>query len=120
VLVDSASLIRTEDQGQIIVTASHGALVGGDAKLALRVDAYAATFSDAGVGSERAGIGRLAALEARGIAGLTVSAQSARIGDAGSVFADGVISYVNATAARRGARDGEPLKARLLAWANCE
>jgi hypothetical protein len=117
VLVDSASLIQTEDEGQIIVTASHGALVGGDARLALKVDAFAATFSDAGIGSDRAGIGRLAALEARGIAGLTVSAQSARIGDAGSIFADGLISYANATAARHGARPGEPLKELLLAWA---
>ncbi len=117
VLVDSASLIRSEDEGQIIVTASHGALVGGDARMALKVDAFAATFSDAGIGRDRAGIGRLAALEARGIAGLTVSVQSARIGDAGSVFADGVISYANPTAAHRGARVGEPLKELLVAWA---
>lgn len=117
VLIDSASLIAAADRDQIIVTASHGALVGGDARMALRVDAFAAVFSDAGLGRDAAGIGRLPALDRRGIAGVTVSAASARIGDAASVFDDGIISHVNAAAAGRGAHAGEPLKARLLAWA---
>jgi uncharacterized protein YunC (DUF1805 family) len=117
VLVDSASLIAAEDVGQIIVTASHGALVGGDPKMALGVDGFAAVFSDAGVGRDEAGISRLPALDQRGIAGLAVSAQSARIGDAASVFDEGVVSHVNQTAARRGAGAGEPLKQRLLSWA---
>ena len=53
VLMDSASLVAPEDAGQIIVTGSHGALVGGSAQMALRVDAFAAVFSDAGVGARR-------------------------------------------------------------------
>jgi hypothetical protein len=116
VLIDSASLIDPADAGQILVTASHGALVGGDAAMALRVDAFAAVFSDAGVGLDGAGISRLPALDTRGIAGLTVSAASARIGDAMSVYEEGIISHLNATAHRLGARPGEPLKSRLLAW----
>ena len=117
VLIDSASLIAAADSGQIIVTASHGALVSGDARMALRVDGFAAVFSDAGLGRDAAGIGRLPALDRRGIAGVTVSAASARIGDAPSVYDEGIISHVNAAAAGRGARAGEPLKARLLDWA---
>jgi len=117
VLIDSASLISAEDAGQIIVTASHGALVGGNARMALQADGFAAVFNDAGVGIDDAGISRLPALDGRGVAGLTVSAASARIGDAASAYADGVISHVNETAQRRGARVGEPLEARLLAWA---
>ena len=109
-LIDSASLIAPEDAGQIIVTGSHGALVGGSAPMALRVDGFAAVFSDAGVGADGAGITRLPALDTRGIAGLTVSAASARIGDAASLYADGLISHANATARRLGARPGEPLK----------
>jgi hypothetical protein len=116
VLIDSASLIDPADAGQILVTASHGALVGGDAAMALRVDAFAAVFSDAGVGLDGAGISRLPALDARGIAGITVSAASARIGDAMSVYEDGIISHLNAAAQRLGARAGEPLKSRLQAW----
>ena len=118
VLIDSASLIAAEDAGQIIVTGSHGALVGGSAAMALRVDGFAAVFSDAGVGADGAGISRLPALDSRGIAGLTVSAASARIGDAGSLYEEGIVSHVNATAHRLGARPGEPLKQRLEAWAN--
>ena len=118
VLIDSASLIAPEDAGQIIVTGSHGALVGGSPAMALRVDGFAAVFSDAGVGADGAGITRLPALDTRGIAGLTVSAASARIGDALSLYEDGIISHANATARRLGARAGEPLKPRLEAWAS--
>lgn len=117
VLIDSASLIAPEDAGQIIVTGSHGALVGGSAAMALRVDGFAAVFSDAGVGADGAGITRLPALDSRGIAGLTVSAASARIGDALSLYDEGLISHANATASRLGAREGEPLRQRLETWA---
>ncbi len=116
VLLDSASLIRPEDKGQIIVTASHGALVGGSAAMALQADGFAAVFHDAGVGADGAGITRLPALDSRGIAGLTVSAASARIGDATSVYDDGLISYVNETARALGAQPGEALKVRLKSW----
>jgi hypothetical protein len=117
VLVDSASLIGPEDADQIIVTASHGALVGGDPAMALRVDAFAAVFSDAGVGMDAAGISRLPALDARGIAGIAVSAASARIGEAMSVYEEGIVSHLNATAHRLGVRAGEPVRPCLTAWA---
>jgi len=117
VLIDSASLIAPDDAGQIIVTASHGALVGGNARMALQVDGFAAVYCDAGVGIDDAGISRLPALDTRGIAGIAVSAASARIGEAASVWEDGIVSHANATARRLGARAGEPLKQRLEAWA---
>ncbi len=117
VLIDSASLIDPGDKGQIVVTASHGALVGGNARMALQVDGFAAVFSDAGVGRDDAGISRLPALDGRGIAGIAVSAASARIGDAASVYEDGIISHVNDTARAFGARVGERLKPRLATWA---
>ncbi len=63
VLMDSASLARPEDKGQIVVTASHGALVGGKASSALQVDGFAAVYNDAGVGIDRAGISRLPTLD---------------------------------------------------------
>jgi len=117
VLIDSASLIDPGDKGQIVVTASHGALVGGNARMALQVDGFAAVFSDAGVGRDDAGISRLPALDGRGIAGIAVSAASARIGDAASVYEDGIVSHVNDTARSFGARVGERLQPRLAAWA---
>lgn len=117
VLIDSASLVLPEDNGQIVVTGSHGGLLGGNDFLALQVDAYAGVFHDAGIGIDGAGVTRLPALDRRGIAGLAVDGASARIGDARSVCEDGIISRVNETARRRGAVPGERLLGRLLRWA---
>jgi hypothetical protein len=115
-LLDSAAMVRAEDAGHIVVTGSHGGLVGGAAAMALRVDAFAAVFNDAGIGIDQAGITRLPALDERGIAAFTVSAHSARIGDARSSFEDGVISAVNETASRLGARAGRRAREILRRW----
>lgn len=104
--IDSNSLVRPEDKGTIVITGSHGALLGGRPETAIRVDALAAVYHDAGVGKDRAGISRLPALDPRGIAGATVDGNSARIGDARSIWATGRVSYVNDTAAEWGARAG--------------
>ena len=108
--VDSASLVKPEDAGQVVVTGSHGGLVGADPAAALRADALAAVFNDAGIGMEEAGIGRLAALERRSMAAAVVAAASARIGDGRSTYEDGIISRLNPTAEGRGGRQG--MKAR--------
>ncbi len=104
--LDSASLVGPEHVGQVLLIGSHGGLPGGDPAAALGVDALAAVFNDAGIGIEEAGVGRLPALDARGIAGATVAAASARIGEGRSTYADGVISRVNRTAAALGGRAG--------------
>jgi hypothetical protein len=118
VLIDSASLVLPEDKGQIVVTGSHGGLLGGNDFLALQVDAFAGVFHDAGIGIDEAGITRLPALDRRGIAGVAVDGASARIGDARSVFEDGVISRVNDVARRHGATAGEKLQERLRRWSS--
>lgn len=107
--VDSASLILPADAGRIAVTGSHGGLPGGDSAKAVKAPLRCAVFNDAGVGIDGAGIGRLPVLEARGTAGVTVSAQSARIGEALSTYETGVISHVNAPARDLGARPGGAL-----------
>jgi hypothetical protein len=104
VLVDSAAQVKPGDAGQIVVTGSHGGLVGGDPRLALRVAGYAGIFNDAGIGIDDAGTTRLPALDERGIPAFTVSAVSAIIGDARSTYRHGVISVVNKAAHRLGAR----------------
>ncbi len=121
VLIDSAAMVDpVADAGAVIVTGSHGGLVGGVAAMALRAEGLAAAFNDAGFGIEQAGIGRLAALQARGIAALTVAASSARIGQARSTLEDGVISAVNARAAALGAVVGQKAEAVLIAWTRIE
>jgi hypothetical protein len=104
--VDSNSLVRAEDAGQVVVTGSHGALLSGRPETAIGVAVLAAVFHDAGIGADRAGISRLPALDARGIAGATVAAASARIGDARSLWETGLLSAVNDLAAGRGAQPG--------------
>ena len=109
--IDSASLVRPEDEGQIIVTGSHGGLLGGDIAAAIRVPAAACAFNDAGVGADGVGITRLAALDTRGIAAVTVDCMSARIGDANSMWDSGEISYVNEKAKACGINPGQTLQA---------
>lgn len=104
--LDSASLVRPQDAGQVIVCGSHGALLPGGPMQALQVDAAAAVFHDAGVGIERCGIGRLAALDLRGIAAATVAGDSARIGEAASLWQTGILSHVNKLARAAGIEPG--------------
>jgi len=104
--LDSIGKLQPEDAGRILVIGSHSALHGGRAESALGVDARAAVFNDAGVGIDAAGITRLPALAARGIAAATVDFRSARIGDARAMWETGVLSHVNRPAARLGAVPG--------------
>jgi hypothetical protein len=104
--LDSASLVGPEHQGAIVVTGSHGGLLGGRPETALKYDALAALYNDAGIGADAAGTTRLPALDARGIAAGTVTAASARIGDARSTYEDGILSCVNARAAALGISPG--------------
>jgi len=104
--LDSASLVLPEHHHSIVITGSHGGLLGGRPETALKYDVLGALYNDAGIGIDAAGTSRLPALDARGIAAATVSAASARIGDARSTYEDGIISRVNARAAALGLREG--------------
>ena len=107
VCVDSISLVSEgEDEGQIVLSGSHGGLVAGQPHLAIRVAAAAAFFNDAGIGKDGAGVTRLPALDARGIAAATVAANSARIGDGRSTYEVGIVSRVNETARAAGIEPG--------------
>lgn len=109
-LVDSASLVGPRDAGQVVITGSHGGLIGGDPRRALKAPARIAVFNDAGVGRNGIGITRLPALEAQGIAAVTVGHDTARIGDAASALETGEISAVNDAAVASGARVGLALR----------
>jgi hypothetical protein len=104
--LDSVSLVLPEDDKHIVISGSHGESLGGKPETALKHDAIAAVFSDAGIGIDRAGLSRLPALDGRNIPAATVSADSARIGDGRSIYEDGVISCINETAEKLGATIG--------------
>ena len=118
--LDSASLVAPEHRDAIVLTGSHGGLLGGRPETALKYDVRAAFYNDAGIGIDEAGVSRLPALDARAIPAATVAADSARIGDARSTYEDGVLSRVNARAAALGlapemsARDAVALLRRAL------
>jgi hypothetical protein len=115
--LDSIGGVVAADAGTVLVIGSHGGLHGGDPASALPVDAAGAFFHDAGGGRDGAGWSRLPVLDARGLAAATVAHESARIGDAQSMWETGVLSRVNRAAAARGLVVGMRLQdaARTLA-----
>lgn len=100
--LDSASLVRRADAGDVVVTGSHGGLLGGRPETALKVDVAAAVFNDAG-GSDCT---RLEALDRRAIPAAAVACSSALIGDGLSTWNDGIISALNTCAIGLGASEG--------------
>ena len=109
--IDSIGLVAPGDAHKVLVIGSHGALHGGKPESALSVEALFAVFHDAGVGKESVGISRLPVLAARGIAAACVGFQSARIGEARSLWETGEISYANSVALALGVRAGHSVKA---------
>ncbi|MFD1812229.1 hypothetical protein [Rhodococcus gannanensis] len=111
-VTDSIAFAGTNQAGDILVTGSHGGASAGE---------YAASFgvavvvcNDAGIGKNRAGVAGLAAVAARGIGGIGVSHDTARIGDGTDGWEHGIVSYVNEVAERLGIRVGEPLREQIL------
>jgi len=115
--MDSVALVQPADRRQIVVTGSHGGLLGGKADHVLDVDVFAAFFNDAGGGKENAGVSRLPVLDERGIVAGAVSCHTARIGDGKSTYDTGVLSHLNETARRLELREGMSVReavARLV------
>ena len=109
-LVDSISELKPGERcaGALAISGSHGGNVA--ARFAIAAGVRLAVFNDAGVGRDGAGIAGLALLDAAGIAACTVSHLSARIGEAASTLADGVISHANRAAIAHGAAAGMRLR----------
>lgn len=94
--------------GQVVVSGSHGGLSAG--RFALEAQVRFVVFNDAGVGLDGAGIAALPLLQAQGIAACTVAHTTARIGEAASTLATGVVSHANAAALALGVRVGARLR----------
>jgi hypothetical protein len=72
----------------------------------LRVRPFGFICSDGGKGREDGGIAGLATVESEGLAGATVDARTARMGEGLSSYRDGTISAVNTLASAAGVRVG--------------
>jgi uncharacterized protein YunC (DUF1805 family) len=75
---------------------------------------WAFICSDGSVGKNDSGISALREVDADGIAGASVDAQTARMGDGQSTYFDGIISAVNETAAAKGVRIGQTAREAAL------
>jgi hypothetical protein len=104
ILMDSITKVTPDDNGAIIVCASHGGTSSGE--FALEVPLKAVIFNDAGVGKDNAGIAALDMLQKRGVAGATVAHTSGRIGDSMDMWENGVLSHVNGVAKATGLAPG--------------
>lgn len=105
VCADSIAFGTPADTGRtVLVTAGH---TGRSAVPYLRsVRPWGFVCSDGGRGRDDSGMAGLAVVEADGLAGATVDARTARMGDGLSTYHDGVISAANRPARARGVEIG--------------
>ncbi len=99
-VVDSITELTADDAGCIAVSGSHGGL--SSARYALAARPLLSVFNDAGGGLENAGVAALYFLQNHQLAACTVAHNSARIGDAHSTLATGIVSGLNAQAVALG------------------
>jgi hypothetical protein len=103
-LVDSITELGPADAGCLAVSGSHGG--ASSARYAIAARPLLSIFNDAGVGLDRAGLVALDQLQGQGLAACTVSHTTARIGEARSSLATGVVSHANLLAAAAGIAPG--------------
>jgi NCAIR mutase (PurE)-related protein len=103
-IVDSITELAAHDTGCIAVSGSHGGL--SSARYALAARPLLSVFNDAGVGLNNAGLAALDFLQSHGLAACTVAHHSARIGEAQSTLASGIVSVTNAAASALGVQVG--------------
>lgn len=115
VCTDSIAFGLPEDTGRsVLCTAGHTGLPA--AHYLRKIKPHGFICSDGGRGKNDAGIAALFVVEDEGLAGATVDARTARMGDGLSTYHDGVISACNAPARARGVAVGQTAAAaaRLL------
>jgi len=111
ILMDSITKVTRDDEGAIVLCASHGGTSSGE--FALEVPLKAVIFNDAGVGKDNAGIAALDMLQKRGVAAATVAHTSGRIGDSMDMWENGVLSHVNSVGRTAGLAVGAKVKPTL-------
>lgn len=107
----SFSRVKGKQPNDVFCVASHGAKVM--AQYALTVRPRGLICNDAGRGLGNSGMEGIYLMDEAGIPAATVSAESARIGDALSTYEDGIVSGINRRAVECGVEIGQP--ARLAA-----
>lgn len=104
-VVNSITELGPQDAGCLAVSGSHGGI--SSARYALAARPLLSVFNDAGGGRDAAGLAALPFLQSHGLAACTVRHDSARIGEANSTLADGIVSHVNPLARALGVKVGQ-------------
>lgn len=106
VCTDSIAYALAEDEGRnVLCVGGHtGSSIIGYLR---KFRPHGFLCSDGGIGKNRSGLVALNAADESGLAGASVSANSARMGDGRSTYFDGEISAVNALARAKGVRPGQ-------------
>ena len=107
--LDSLSLLQASDGDMVVVSGSHGALLPGNPGYVIHHVVRAVVCHDAGMGCDEAGIGRLEPCADMGVPAAAVAGETARIGDARSLWNTGRISAANSLARASGAAPGMTL-----------
>lgn len=106
VCTDSIAFALPEDRERnVLCTAGHTGRSVVDYFRQFRPWAF--ICSDGGIGKNDSGISALAEVDVDGIAGASVDALTARMGDGQSTYFDGVISACNRAAVAKGVRPGQ-------------
>ena len=117
VVVTDSIIFGTEaDKANVLVTAGHTGRSG--ARHIIHVHPFGFICSDGGRGRNDSGMAGLVLTNDAGIAGATVDARFARMGDGMSTYDDGIVSAVNALALVCGVTVGMTAKAAALCLVN--
>jgi len=117
VCTDSIAFARPEDRERnVLCTAGHTGRSVIDYIINSRPWGF--ICSDGGIGKNESGLQALPVVNAAGIAGASVSALTARMGDGHSTYFDGVISACNDLAKAKGVKPGQTAKEAALLLLN--
>lgn len=113
VCTDSIAFGLPEDSGRnVLCTAGHTGRSSVPYLLKVRPRGF--ICSDGGRGANDSGIAGLKLVEPEGLAGATVDARTARMGDGLSTYQDGIISACNRIASERGVQVGQAARDAAL------
>jgi hypothetical protein len=106
--------IKEKVPNDVVCSGANSSRVSSDG--ILRMGAKGSIANDAGIARNNTAVEGVALLEEKGIPSAAVATMSARLGEGFSTWSDGVISVLNAPAAKLGVKVGMPAKeaARLM------
>lgn len=108
IVMDSITFADARNNsGDVLVGASFCGMLS--IRWPLRVDPKGVICHAAGPGKDAAGVNGLYALEAMGIPGAAAETMSCRIADGRDMYENGVVGYLNDSAARLGIEQGMPV-----------